>query len=630
MPHRSAAPTLAGLLILIPFAGSCEVRAGAKPRTLIVISIDTLRPERLGVYGNSAEVSPELDALARESMVFDQALTTAPWTLPAHMSMMTGLDPVAHGVRNVSEVLSPNLPTLSGSLRSAGYATAAFTDGGFISKVYGFDRGFDLYEEPASGEAPSGFAHSIPRAIAWLDAHAEGNTFLFLHTFDVHAPYTAGDPEVFSRFRGRPTPDGEDDHWLREARYLYAQRNTGVSGYGRLSELLNDYDAGVHEADRGVGRLLDHLRRSGRYEDALIVVLSDHGESFFDHDVYAGHGLFLTDDEIHIPCILKLPHREGAGKRVSDLVDVLDLYPTVLDVAGLQKQTTLQGESWLGFARGEPRRRKSSFAESFNTESYSLTAQGYKYISPSPYWPMTIVSRHLGPETPTMLDGSRPGKEYKIGVDQPALSYAKRTEPLGLRDRIPVTARLYDRKSDPKEEDDLCGRDSERCEKMKSDLERTWEASAAIQVLHREHAGVVENSPEHVEHLKALGYVLTEDDRGSPDVPLKLDLAAARGASFHPTGVDMEPLWRADRVVHRLSLAKDRPFGDREMEEARAAATTYTQWVLQHTDLQARAQWRLRAVQELCESRGRPLDPGIWADFQRWLDEHPQDADGSD
>lgn len=614
---------VAALLLL---AASCGVQERAKPRTLVVISIDTLRPERLGVYGNTPDVSPVLDALARESIVFEQALATAPWTLPSHMSMMTGLDPVAHGVRCANDVLAPSVTTLAESLRARGYSTSAFTDGGFVSRAYGFDHGFDVYEEPATTQAPRGFAHSIPRATRWLDAHAHDDAFLFLHTFDVHAPYATGDAETLKRFRARPTPDGDHDHRLEEARYLYAQRIAGVPSYGRMSELLNDYDAGVHEADRGVGMLLEHLKRSGRYDDALIVVLSDHGESFFDHDVYVGHGLFLTDDELHVPCIVKLPRGEGAGLRVPDLVDVLDLYPTVLDVAAVAPPPDLPGESWLGIARGTPRARTTSFAESYNTDRYALTTPSHKYISPSPHWPMAIALHHLGPETPPMLDGRRPGKEYTIGVAKAVLSYAKRTEPLGLRDRIPVGARLYERRSDPAEQVDLAERDAARRESMEAQLEQQWNASATVRAARGVSAGSAANSAEHLEHLHALGYVVSDDVAA----PRKLDLDAARGALFRPSGVDVMPLVRADRDVHRLRLEGNEAFGESEMQVARAAATTYAAWGLEHKEQQARAQWRLRALQELCERRGSPLDPKLWAEFQAWLDTQPKDDDESD
>lgn len=614
------------LAALLPLAASCDVQERAKPRTLVVISIDTLRPERLGVYGNSPDVSPVLDALARESIVFEHALTTAPWTLPSHMSMLTGLDPVAHGVRCANDVLAPSITTLAESLRAHGYSTSAFTDGGFVSRAYGFDHGFDVYEEPATTQAPRGFAHSIPRAMNWLDDHAREDAFLFLHTFDVHAPYATGDAETLERFRSRPTPDGDDDHRLEEARYLYAQRIADVPRYGRMSELLNDYDAGVHEADRGVGMLLEHLKRSGRYDDALIVVLSDHGESFFDHDVYVGHGLFLTDDELHIPLIVKLPRAESAGLRVPGLVDVLDLYPTVLAVAAVSPPPGLPGESWLGIARGTPRTRTTSFAESFNTDRYALTTSSHKYISPSPHWPMSIALHHLGPETPPMLDGRRPGKEYTIGAAKTVLSYAKRTEPLGLRDRIPVGARLYDRESDPTEEADLAERDAAQRERMEAQLEQQWHASATVRAARGVSLGSAANSPEHLEHLHALGYVVSDDAA----TPRKLDLDAALGATFRPSGVDMTPLVNADRAVHKLRLAEDKPFGESQLQSARAAATTYAAWGLANKEFQARAQWRLRALQELCERRGSPLDPKLWADFQAWLDSQPKDDDESD
>jgi arylsulfatase A-like enzyme len=615
---------LAFLLALISLGGCHDERVVPARRLVIVISIDTLRPERLGVYGNDPSVSPSIDALARESVVFDQALSTAPWTLPSHMSMMTGLDPLAHGVRTTDDALAASVPTLAESLHAQGFATAGFTDGGLVSSAYGFDRGFDVYHEPDSVRARRGFGHTVPRATSWLDENAQRDVFLFLHSYDVHAPYTVGDREILREFRARPTPESALDHMLFYARFLYMQRVAGVARYRRLTELLNDYDAGIHEADRAIGSLLDHLRRTKQYDDALIVVLSDHGESFFDHDLYNGHGLFLTDDEIRIPCIVKLPHAEGGGRRIAELVDLLDLYPTVLDVAGVEERPVLQGESWLDVVRGMPRRRTSSFAESHNAESCSVTTPSHKYIAPSRCLPLTIATRHLGPETPQRLDGARPGTEYVLGANQVRLIYSEGSGPLGLRDRIPVGARLFDRHKDPRERDNLAQVDGERREQMESRLETVWAASTALREARRDARGEAAASPEHHEHLRALGYVGSAEEDAQSSAPSELALDEAAGASFQPPGVNIEGLRSADREVHRLRFTNAKPLSEREREVARTAAIAYATWGLQNPEWHARAEWRLRALADLCENRGSPLDPSLWTEFDRWLDAQPK------
>ena len=127
--------------------------------------------------------------------------------------------------------------------------------------------------------------------------------FGFLDSFDVHASYASTDPEVLRAFRERQTPDGPRDALLGTTRYLYLMRRMGIQRYGRLSQLLNDYDAGVRVADRGVGEIVALLERTGRFDDALVIVTSDHGESFLDHGPFVGHGLGLTDDELGIPLI---------------------------------------------------------------------------------------------------------------------------------------------------------------------------------------------------------------------------------------------------------------------------------------------------------------------------------------
>src|SRR5262245_14147691 len=334
------------------------------PPTIVIVSIDTLRPERLGVYGNSADVSPNIDALAKDGAVFTQVLALSPWTLPSHMSMLTGLDPIAHGVQNSDFRLSGKVTTLAEALRDAQWRTAAFTDGGFVNKMYGFGAGFEIYRDRMGEDnKPMGFRGTLPEALDWLHEVRHEPAFLFLHTFDAHTPYDEGDPKVLQEFRSRPVKDGPDDWQLHRLQYLYEQNQQRVTRYGRIGELLNDYDAGLHEADRGVGQVIETLRELNRLENALIIVTSDHGEAFAERGLHIGHGLALTDDELHVPLILRLPGREGAGRRIDTQVDLLDLASTALDFARVPIPHEMEGESLLSLLHGQPRRRDWTMGE---------------------------------------------------------------------------------------------------------------------------------------------------------------------------------------------------------------------------------------------------------------------------
>src|SRR5262245_37908226 len=309
MPRRTIAVVL--LLLAAAAGGFAWWHAHrAPPRTIVLVSIDTLRPERLGVYGNTPDVSPRIDALAKDAVVFDQALANSPYTLPSHMTMLTGLDPVAHGVRKLGGVLSTHVTTLAEALKAAGFRTAAFTDGGLVHHSSGMGQGFEIYRDERNPDTmTNGFARLLPEALDWMRSTRHEDSFVFIHTFDVHTPYQVGDPAVIEQFRARPAPSGPDDYLLHRFGFQYWQGNQRISEYGRMSEMLRDYDAGVHEADAGVGRILDLLAETDRLDNAIVIITSDHGESFGDHHLHVGHGFALTDDEIHIPLIVKFPAR---------------------------------------------------------------------------------------------------------------------------------------------------------------------------------------------------------------------------------------------------------------------------------------------------------------------------------
>ena len=471
MIRRTALPSSLLVALLAALLGACgpsdagsgagdsspDAAAPRGPRTVVLVSLDTVRPGRLGVYGGQPDVSPVIDAFAADSVVFDQALAPSPWTLPSHMTMLTGLDPVAHGVINDSTGLSGEVTTLAEALSAAGFVTGAFTDGGFVSGRYGFDQGFDVYDDQRDDTpgAVNGFPRVMPLALRWLEQKQDDDLFLFVHTFDAHTPYDETAPEILERFRARRVEDGPLDYRLHWARSLYKQVKVGVTNYPRMGNLLNDYDAGVFEADHWLRELFDELRAQGRYDDALIVVTSDHGESFFDHGLHVGHGLALTDDEVHIPLLMHLPGGEGAGQRHGELVSLVDLARTVLDVQGLPAHDALQGESLLGLVRGRQRRVDFVLGYSQNTRAWSLVKNGFKYITPVGVKPMIIAERHLGAFTPEGVEPMGEEDCYTIDTDNVSLCYDVVGDPLAMLDVLPASEELFDRAADPEERHDL-------------------------------------------------------------------------------------------------------------------------------------------------------------------------------
>ncbi|MHC5210300.1 MAG: sulfatase [Planctomycetota bacterium] len=582
------------------------------PRTVILISLDTLRPERLGIYGGMTDTSPRIDALAANSVVFDQALAPSPWTLPSHMSMLTGLDPVAHAVKHEGTRLSKHVVTLAESLRKAGFRTAAFTDGGFLDHTFGFGAGFEIYRDRRTPDGPNGFARLLPEALDWLLASRHEDAFLFLHTFDAHSPYQEGDAEVQSRFRARQVEDGPDDHLLYRLRYLEQQNGQRIQEYGRMQALLADYDAGVFEADRGVGRVLDQLAETGRLDDALVIVTSDHGESFGENGIHVGHGLTLTEEELRIPLVVHFPGGRAAGTRRPDLVDLTSIMPTVLDVMDVPAPAEMQGESLVALLDGEPRRRDFVFGLSQNMNSTFLVQDGYKFISAPALDPIEIALRHLAPVSPPAPD-TDPGEEYHRGGTTRG-PYDMDGDPLGLRDVIADSPQLFRRADDPDEMNNLFTVEHERAEAMAGEILKHYERSLELaeSLDDGETVGTVDVHQDQT--LKQLGYLSAHDPMDQRQLLSELPLSL-RGPLQNPyLAPDATLLTEADRDAHsiRLALAEGRVQDLPVRKLLGQCAERYAQWLSEHPDRLPRVAWRIEALAMLATDAGLDVDVEHW------------------
>jgi len=608
------------LLVLLLLAGAVwavvERPWADPPRTVVLISIDTLRPDRLGVYGNAPDVSPRIDALAKDSVVFDQVLALSPWTLPSHMTMLTGLDPVAHGVLRAGYVLSTRVTTLAEALRAAGFRTAAFTDGGFVHHGFGFGQGFEIYRDAVNPETMvNGFARLLPEALEWMNSTRHEDSFVFIHTFDVHSPYQNGDPEVIARFREQPSGPGPLDYLLHRFGFLHHQKQQRIPEYGRMSELLHDYDAGVFEADRGVGQVLDLLEETGRLEDALVIVTSDHGESFGDHGVLVGHGVALTDDQLRVPLVLRLPGREGAGRRLDTLADLSDLMPTVLESMHVPVPAEVQGESLLGLLRDRPRRRDSVFGLSQNTEAFFLVRDGYKFISLPALDPILAAERHLWPTNPTGVPETA-GKEYQIKLNETetiTLHYDEERDPLGLRDVLPDSAQLYDRANDPHELDNLFEREPQRLKEL---------ARQAIEIFSRSERlreslddgqtqGIVD---VHIaQTIGALGYTSAPDTQSAQDFFANLPRRIKEQLKLPWDPPDMAELDAIDRDVHvvRQAIAAGTIEPQAAGDQLQLFGNRYISW-LTRNGFPVRVAWRIADLEELARTIGFKVDVERW------------------
>ena len=401
MPKLIEAMRCAALILVCMLGCACGgSHERTAPRNLLLISLDTLRPDHLGAYGSHRpEVSQTLDRLAARGTRFSQAISQAPWTTPSHMSLITSQYPTTHGVSQgwfsfmsfgEAESTYRTLPdaavTLADALREQGFVTMAMTGGGAIAGELGFAQGFDVFEE--STEA----LEQRDRLMEWLDAweaRAGERHFVFLHSFEVHAPYKRLhyaapmlEQDSLGKIEGLIENGSEDEVADRLPQLLIDD------GLFRRDVITAMYDGGVRHADDRLGWLLDELERRGLADDTLIVVTSDHGEEFGEHDpvrLWDAHCSTVYDELIRVPLIVANAGRAyPEGHVVEGQVELIDVAPTVLELLGSSTPAAFHGRSLEPLMRGEePQRERWTFSEATCTEPEmkSLRGERYKYVA---------------------------------------------------------------------------------------------------------------------------------------------------------------------------------------------------------------------------------------------------------
>jgi arylsulfatase A-like enzyme len=384
-------------------------RASPPPPNIVMIVIDTLRADRLSLYGYGRETSPHLDAWARRcGVVFDTVVAPAPWTLPSHVSIFTGLDALTHGV-NTGDPMPPSLESLAEILRRNDYVTHAITGGAYVSDSYGVMQGFDSYSyyyppcvDPT--EAGNDIETGVKNALEWLESTTDRPFFLFFHTYETHTPYRAREP-FFSRFRPAGTqslippvetlaipPVRENGYQMSAA--LQARFLDPVNPMERVPadafDVVNDlYDSGVAFADSQVIRIVDCLRRLGIDRSTVVVVTSDHGECLGERG-RADHKS-LEEWELLVPLIVAGPGlEERAGSRVTAQARLIDIMPTLLELLGIEARPGLDGQSLLPlvFDSSSPHPQDAwSYASSSNFGVSLRRANNLKYIFNNCAWP---------------------------------------------------------------------------------------------------------------------------------------------------------------------------------------------------------------------------------------------------
>ena len=376
---------------------------------VVWIGVDTLRADHLGFQGYARDVSPRLDAFAVESLVFERAIAAAPWTTPSFAAVFTGVHPGALGIRE-RKPIPPEARTFAEVLCAAGWQTAGIVSHTYLGQRYGFDRGFETWDESnAGGHTYVSSAHLTDRAIERIDELTEDERpfFLFVHYFDPHYDFREHDGFRYSEAYTGPARSERDN--IQALRRLARE---GALGPADRQHLLDRYDSEIAFTDHHIGRLLDHLKARGRYEGALIAFFADHGEAFAEReDRYIGHGHHVYDTLVHVPLVLRLPRAERVGREARP-VGTPDLAATTLSYLGMP--ASLPGRSLLeGAGEGEA----SAFAQAWAGGTKTAVALGrWKLIEEEGTGERFLYDAKLDPSEQWNLASRHPEVVEELGA----------------------------------------------------------------------------------------------------------------------------------------------------------------------------------------------------------------------
>ena len=400
-------------------------------RNVILISLDTLRADHLGCYGYGRATSPNMDKLAAESVLFKNTFATAPWTLPSHVSLLTGLDDINHQVYGGADKMDPSIPTLADYMRQAGFLTAAFTGGGFVNGMYGLSKGFDSYRvvgKIAVGTPALALARA---ALPWIKENRDKGFFLFLHTYQIHQPYQAPAP-YNTMFLD---PDAQFDHVdLSQLRLNHENRFMPESDVLRRN-FIGLYDAEIRFTDEVlIGVVVLELKKLGLYDRTMIVVTSDHGEEFYEHKGWT-HGHALYDETVKVPLLVKFLGSRDRGMRVERFARLTDIMPTILEEMGLGPvRGVIDGRSLreltMGKAEDLPERMfrcelAGNIIHNGIPARRAVSRDSYKIIRNDPFTPRQLAFFAFPPSSQDKLEiydlAVDPEEKTNLAVSRPDL-----------------------------------------------------------------------------------------------------------------------------------------------------------------------------------------------------------------
>lgn len=425
--QRPAFPVWGDPTIFVPAATTTPAR-----RNLVLVSIDTLRADRLGIGGAFPTNSPGLDRLAQDGTFFTAAFAAAPWTLPSHTTMLTGVLGCVHGRGVRWDPLGAGISPVAEILRRNGYSTAAFTEDVYLTPT-AFQRGFGVFEAFTSLTTTSGARTDVERTVgharAWVEQHANEPFFLFVHTYQVHAPYQA--PPPFGDLLGGRL----DDDLVSRPRQVQARQD------------LIRYDEEVRYTDSVLGSLIATVDRLGLTDSTIVVVTADHGEAFGEHGWF-GHSRTMDEEVLHVPLIWHAPGLIAAGRRSSVVAGLADIVPTILDLLGLPIPSLIGGGSLAAFLRDVdppvvPARTRVVISESMLGKIFPVVVRG-------PHWRAKFAGPAVTvPELLVVANGRETAIPPTGGIAEQAIAARSRYDadcqrltPLAKQDATPLPSRV--------------------------------------------------------------------------------------------------------------------------------------------------------------------------------------------
>lgn len=324
------------LFTIVFLSYSAQVLAACPNCNIILISMDTVGAKHLSLYGAKRKTSPNIDALAKQSRVYKNAYSTAPWTLPSHGSMLTGMYPWNLYPPGERGYLSTSVKTMAEVLKNNGYKTAAFTDGFYLSKDFKFNRGFEIFESQNAAFKNTGIKQNIIKSIRFLHKQKKQPFFLFVHTYNAHEPFTPSEESVRALGGDTRAP------LSIEHQQIIDLNQPDKSVQPELADkMLLLYQAEIFEIDLQLGHLFAELQKQDLFKNTIVIITSDHGEEMGEHGSWGLHGFSSYNEQLHIPLVFYVPNE--SSKEIMSPVSLIDILPTVLAQTKITINSRLNG-----------------------------------------------------------------------------------------------------------------------------------------------------------------------------------------------------------------------------------------------------------------------------------------------